>query len=133
MTILICCYLAAALALGRPHWWRDVAAAVQFVFAALSVEKWLVDRRRAGRRLPRRCAWRCRDGALPYIVLLVAGYLALRFAVLDVGTPSIGERSSGFGFSVLEPNDLRTAVRTASERVLSLYNVGTSILSGALL
>ena len=127
MTILICCYLAAALALGRPHWWRDVAAAVLFAFAALSVESGLliavvlVAAYLAGARGVSR--W-----GVAVIVLLVAGYLALRFAVLDVGTPSIGERSSGFGFSVLEPNDLEQRFGRHPS-VFYLYNVGTSILS----
>ena len=127
MTILICCYLAAALALGRPHWWRDVAAAVLFAFAALSVESGLliavvlVAAYLAGARGVSR--W-----GIAAIVLLVAGYLALRFAVLDVGTPSIGERSSGFGFSVLEPNDLEQRFGQHPS-VFYLYNVGTSILS----
>ena len=42
MTILVCCYLAADLALGPPRWWRDVAAAMLFVFAALTVESGLL-------------------------------------------------------------------------------------------
>src|SRR6186997_819385 len=127
MTILICCYLAAALALGRPHWWRDVAAAVLFVFAALSVESGLliavvlVAAYLAGARGVSR--W-----GIAAVVLLVAGYLALRFAVLDVGTPSLSERSSGFGFSVLEPDDLERRFGQHPS-VFYLYNVGTSILS----
>jgi hypothetical protein len=127
MTILICCYLAAVLALGRPHWWRDVAAAVLFAFATLSVESGLliavvlVAAYLAGARGVSR--W-----GIAVIVLLVAGYLALRFAVLDVGTPSIRERSSGFGFSVLDPDDLEQRFGQHPS-VFYLYNVGTSILS----
>ena len=127
MTILICCYLAADLALGRPHWWRDVAAAVLLVFAALSVESgllvavvlvaaWLAGARGVSR-------W-----GIAAVVLLVAGYLALRFAVLDVGTPELNERSSGFGFSVLEPEDIESRFGQHPS-VFHLYNVGTSILS----
>ena len=127
MTILICCYLAADLALGRPAWWRDVAAAVLFAFAALSVESGLliavvlVAAHLAGARGVSR--W-----GIAAVVLLVAGYLALRFAVLDVGTPSLSERSSGFGFSVLEPDDLERRFGQHPS-VFYLYNVGTSILS----
>ncbi len=127
MTILICCYLAADLALGRPHWWRDVAAAVLIVFAALSVESGLlvavvlVTARLAGARGVSR--W-----GLAAVVLLVAAYLALRFAVLDVGTPSLRERSSGFGFAVLEPDDLEHRFG-AHPIVFYLHNIGTSILS----
>ena len=127
MTILICCYLAADLALGRPAWWRDVAAAVLFAFAALSVESGLliavvlVAAHLTGARGVSR--W-----GIAAVVLLVAGYLALRFAVLDVGTPSLSERSSGFGFSVLEPADLERRFGQHPS-VFYLYNVGTSILS----
>jgi hypothetical protein len=127
MTILICCYLAADLALGRPHWWRDAAAAVLFAFAALSVESGLlvavilVAAYLAGARGVSR--W-----GIAVVVLCVVGYLALRFAVLDVGTPSLRERSSGFGFSVLDPDDLERRFGQHPS-VFYLYNVGTSILS----
>ena len=39
-------------------------------------------------------------------VALIGGYFALRFLVLDVGAPGLTERSSGFGFSVLDPDEL---------------------------
>lgn len=42
MTILLCSFAAADLALGPPRWWRDVAAAGIFVFAALTVESGLL-------------------------------------------------------------------------------------------
>ena len=127
MTILICCYLAADLALGPPRWWRDVVAAVLFVFAALSVESGLliavvlVAAFLAGARGVSR--W-----GIAAVVLLVAGYLALRFAVLDVGTPSLTERSSGFGFSVLDPKDLESRFG-ARPSVFYLYNIGSALLS----
>jgi hypothetical protein len=127
MTILICCFLAADLALGRPQWWRDVAAAVLFAFAALSVESGLlvavvlVAAYLAGARGVSR--W-----GIAVVVLLVAGYLALRFAVLDVGTPSLRERSSGFGFSVLDPDELERRFGQ-QPGVFYLYNVGTAVLS----
>src|SRR6185503_5221898 len=38
MTILLCCYAAADLAIGPPRWWRDVAAALLLLFAAMTVE-----------------------------------------------------------------------------------------------
>ncbi len=127
MTILICCYLAAVLALGRPHWWRDVAAAVLFVFAALSVESGLlvavvlVAAYLAGARGVSR--W-----GIAAVVLLVAGYLVLRFGMLGVGTPELAERSSGFGFAVLEPEDIERRFGQHPS-LFHLYNVGTSILS----
>jgi hypothetical protein len=127
MTILICCYLAADLALGAPRWWRDVAAAVLFIFAALSVESGLliavvlVAAFLFGARGVSR--W-----GIAAIVLLVVGYLGLRFAVLDVGTPGLTERSSGFGFAILDPKDLESRFG-AHPSVFYLYNIGTALLS----
>jgi hypothetical protein len=127
MTILICCFLAADLALGPPRWWRDVAAAVLLVFAALSVESGLliavvlVAAFLSGARGVSR--W-----GIAAVVLLVAGYLALRFAVLEVGTPGLTERSSGFGFAILEPDDLERRFGQ-HPGVFYLYNVGTALLS----
>lgn len=127
MTILICCLVAADLALGRPHWWRDVAAAVLLTFAALSVESGLlvavvlVAAYIAGARGVSR--W-----GIAAVVLLVAAYLVLRFPVLGVGTPEVDERSSGFGFSVLEPDEIANRFGE-NPRLFHLYNVGTSVLS----
>ena len=105
MTILLCSYGAAVLAFGPPRRWRDIAAAVLLVFAALTVESGLlvavvvVAARIAGARGVSAA------GALVQVGL-VAGYFALRFLLLDVGAPGLTERSSGFGFSVMDPREL---------------------------
>jgi hypothetical protein len=140
MTILICAFAAADLALGPPRpastrrWailrevgWRDVAAALLFVFAALTVESglligvvfiaaYLVGARglsRAGMALQ---------------LALIAAYFVLRFAVLHVGSPGLDERPSGFGFSSLSPDEL---VARFGSRPLPFYayNVISSWLS----
>jgi hypothetical protein len=105
MTILLCVYAGAALALGPPGRWRDVAAAALLVFAALTVESGLlvgvvvIAARMAGATgVSRAGTW--------VQVVLIGGYFALRFLVLDVGAPGLTERSSGFGFSVLDPDEL---------------------------
>ena len=127
MTILLCTFAAADLALGPPRWWRDIAAAALFIFAALTVESgllvtvvfvaaWLGGARGISGR-----------GALGQCVLLV-GYFALRFLVLDVGAPGLEERSSGFGFSVLEPAEL-VATFGSNPLPFYLYNVLSSGLS----
>jgi hypothetical protein len=127
LTILICCFAAAALALGPYRRWRDVAAALLFVFAALSVESGLlvavvlVAAHAAGARGVSRAG-------IAAIVLLVAGYLVLRFGVLGVGTPDLLERSSGFGFSTLEPDELAARFQ-GRELLFYAYNVGSSLLS----
>jgi hypothetical protein len=127
MTILLCCFAATATALGPPRWWRDVLAAVIFVFAALTVESgllvavvvvaaWLAGARGVSR-------W----GAAAQ-VLLVAGYLLLRFVVLDVGSPGLDERSSGFGFSAKDPDEL-IAIFGGNPWPFYGYNVLSSVFT----
>ena len=131
LTVVICCFAAAALALGRERWWNSLIAVALFVYAALSVESGLlvfvvfaVAAMTGARGVPK-------PGLIALAVAL-AGYFALRFAVLDVGTPSLSERSSGFGFSVLDPPEL---ARRFGDRRLAFYayNVvasGLSVLFG---
>jgi hypothetical protein len=127
MTILLCCYGAAWLALGESRWWRDVAAALLMVFAALTVESgllvgvvfvaaWLAGARGLSR------------AGVAAQVALVAGYFVLRFAVLDIGAPSISERASGFGFGMLGRDEV-AARFGANPLPFYAYNVGTSLLS----
>ena len=108
-----------AIALGPPRWWRDVAASLLFVFAALTVESgllvWVVFV----------AAWMAgargvsRSGVAAQCVLLAA-YFYLRFAVLHVGAPGLEERSSGYGFSLLDPLRPHRVLRRQSVAVLRL-------------
>jgi hypothetical protein len=127
MTILICCFLAADLALGAPRWWRDVAAAALFVFAVLSVESGLLVAVVFAAAFAAGARGVSRRGLMA-IGALVAGYFLLRFVILDVGTPALSERSSGFGFSTREPEDL-IAMFGGSAIPFYAYNVLSSILS----
>jgi len=127
MTILLCCYGAMAIALGPPRWWRDVAAFLLFVFAALTVESgllvWVVFV----------AAWMAgargvsRSGVAAQCVLLAA-YFYLRFAVLHVGAPGLEERSSGYGFSLQDPSDL-IASFGGNPLPFYAYNVLSSVLT----
>jgi hypothetical protein len=127
LTVVLCCFAAAALALSAPHWWNDVLAVSLFVVAALTVESGLLvgvifaAAALAGARGVSR-------GALRAILLLFAAYFVLRLAVLDVGLPGLIERSSGFGFRVLDPDELTTRFG-ARPWSFYLYNVATSVLS----
>jgi hypothetical protein len=127
LTVSICCFAAAALSLGPLRRANAVLAVALFAFAALSVESGLLvvvvfaAAALAGARgVPR--------AGLVAVAVALAGYFALRFAVLDVGTPSLSERASGFGFSVLDPPEL---VRRFGDRRLAFYayNVVASALS----
>src|SRR5262245_21735919 len=121
MTILICAFAAADLALGPlrqsttaitdgarergARWWRDVAAALLFVFDTLTVESGLL----IGVIFIAAYLVGARGVSRTGIVLqvsLIAAYFVLRFAILDVGSPGLEERQSGFGFSSLSPDQL---------------------------
>jgi hypothetical protein len=127
MTVLLCCFLAAALSLREYRQWQDPVAIVLFWVAALTVESGLlvgvifVGARLIGARGVSRAG-----------VVAVAGsvlaYFALRSLILDTGTPSLGESSSGYGFSMFGPDELEARF---GERPLPLYiyNVVASILS----
>jgi hypothetical protein len=127
MTILLCCFAAAAVSLGPPRWWRDVAAAALFVFAALTVESgllvavvvvaaWIAGARGVS------------TGGVAAQVGLVAGYFVLRFGILHTGSPELVERTSGFLFSNLDPQELVERFG-ANPWPFYLYNVATSIVS----
>ena len=121
VTVLICCLTVANLIFGAPSLWRDLTITALFVLATLTVETgllvwvigvagWMVGCRGASRRT-----------ALLLSATLLA-YFAFRFSVLPAGTPPLVERSSGFGFHVLEPAEM--AVRFSGRPLLFYaYNV----------
>jgi hypothetical protein len=127
LMVLICSFAAADLALGPPRLWRSIAAALLFVFATLSVESGIlvavvfVAAFMVGARGVSRVG-------VALQVLLVIGYLVLRFSILHIGSPGLEERTSGFGFSRLDPNGL---IEKFGTRPLPFYayNVASSFLS----
>jgi hypothetical protein len=127
MTILILCLAAAIVALGPYRWWNDLVAMALFVIASLTVETglliWVIFVGAAlvgGRGLSR--------VGLAGLVGLLAGYFYLRFVMFDVGSPGLVERSSGFGFGVLDPEDL--IARFGGNPIpFYLYNIVTSAMS----
>jgi hypothetical protein len=127
MTVLILCFAATIVALGRYHWWNDPVAVLLFVVASLTVETGLliwvifVGAALVGARGTSRAG-------LAGLVVLLAGYFYIRFVLFDVGSPGLVERSSGFGFSVLDPGDL-VARFGDNPAWFYLYNIITSALS----
>ena len=105
LTVLLCCLAVANLIFGAPSLWRDLAVTALLVVATLTVETgllvwvigvtgWMVGCRGASRR----------TALFLSATLLV--YFVVRFSVLPSGTPPLVERSSGFGFHVLEPPEM---------------------------
>ena len=127
LTMMVACLAAVALATSRYRWWNDVIAVLLFAFAALAVETgllvWVVFIT-AGLLGARGVSRR----GVAALVLALAAYFVLRFSILHVGSPGLVERSSGFGFSVLDPKDL-IARWGGSPLPFYAYNIVSSIAS----
>jgi hypothetical protein len=127
LTVVLCCFAAAFLALMKNRWWVDLLALLLFVVAALTVESGLlvavifIGAALVGAKGLSRAG-------LAMIVLALIGYFVLRFSVLNVGSPGLIERSSGYGFAILEPPQL---IEKFGTRPLWFYayNIVTSALS----
>lgn len=128
LTAAIACVAAANLAFRQgPRWWADLVAVLLFVVSILTVETgvlvWVV------------CAAAYLSGARGVsrravlgMTMCLAGYFALRVFVLGVGTPSLTERASGFGFGILEPAELERRFG-ANPLGFYVYNVVSSVLT----
>lgn len=127
LTLLLCCFAAALLAFARYRWWNDVLLAVLFTVAALTVESGLLVWVIAVGAVLLRAPGVSKYGAVTLTVLLGV-YFYLRFVVFAVGAPDLLERSSGFGFGILEPDEL--AARFGENPLpFYAYNVVASALS----
>jgi hypothetical protein len=105
LTILICCVAAVNIAQAKRTPWTDAAAVALFLCAMLTIESGLllwaifvaahvVGYRGVSRR------------GLVVLTFCVALYFAGRFVVIGGAPPGLNERSAGFGFSVLNPDEL---------------------------
>jgi hypothetical protein len=109
------------------RWWVDLLAVIVFVIAALTVESGLL----VGVIIVGAALVGARGVSKPgvaAVAVLLAGYFVLRFSLLDVGSPGLSERSSGFGFSMLDPDAL-IARFGGNPSWFYAYNIGTSALS----
>jgi hypothetical protein len=106
LSVAIGCVAVAALALrDEPHWYTDALAFAIFGVAALTVESGLLVWVVCAAALLLGARGLSRRGVLAMTVGVIA-YFAVRMIVFRVGVPALGERASGFGFGVLEPDDL---------------------------
>jgi hypothetical protein len=120
----------AVLARGDPRWWKDLLAPLLLVVGAVTIESgllvgvaavacWLVGWRGI--------SWR----GVAAVLVLLAAYFWVRFIVLEIPSPSLNERASGWWLERLEPDEL---VRRFGANPLPfyIYNV-MSGFTGALL
>lgn len=126
LTVVVACAAAANLAFASHRWWIDVLAAVLFVAAALTIESgllvWVVFAAAYAVGL-RGVSTR---GVLA-VTACLASYFVLRFAVLDVGPPTLLDREAGIGFQRYGGEQLQAMV---GGHVLPFYayNVAASIV-----
>jgi hypothetical protein len=124
LEIAVLCLGAVTLAQSRGGWAADLLAAVLFVVAALTLESgvlvwvvlaaaWLAGLRGVSGR------------AVIGVTALLAGYFVLRFGYLDTGLPGLTERSAGFLFERLEPDELERRFG-AAPLIFYAYNVAAS-------
>jgi dolichyl-phosphate beta-glucosyltransferase len=127
LEMVVCALAALNLAQARPRPTIDVAAQVLFAAAALTLESgllvWVVACACWALGLRGISRW-----GIAAMTLLLGAYLYARFIGLSVGVPGLIERSSGFGFSVLEPSDLQARFGDRL-MVFYAYNVLASALS----
>jgi hypothetical protein len=126
LTIVVCCAMAACLAFGAHRWWTDLAAVALFAFAATTIETGLLIGGIfvAGYLLGLRGV--SRTGVV-MIGVLIAGYFVFRFTYLDIATPALNLRETGFGFRRYDGAEVE-AMFTGREYVLYSYNVAVSIV-----
>jgi hypothetical protein len=127
LTVLVLAFAAAAVVTGPRRAWSDALLGLLLFIAALTVESGLLIAVIVVGGWLLRAPGVSRAGALIQVAL-VAGYLLLRFLVLDVGSPDLSERASGFGFDRLEPEALQQRFG-ANPLPFYAYNIVTSILS----
>ena len=121
LTILICCAAAVNIAQAQRRVATDIAAVVLLTVAMLTIESgllvwvifaigYLVGFRGVSRR------------TLVALTVCVAAYFIGRFVVIGGIAPGLNERSAGFGFGVLDPDEL--VARFGSNPIpFYLYNV----------
>ena len=95
----------ALMARGEPRWWKDVLAPVILVVGALTLESgmligvaavacWMI-------------GWRGISGrGVAAMAILLAAYFWVRFGLLDIPSPHLDERASGWWLSRLEAREL---------------------------
>jgi hypothetical protein len=129
LEIAVFCVAAIVLCQSRGGVVADIVAALLFVVASLTLDSgilvWVVIA--AGRLVGLRgVSWR----GVAMTTALLAAYMVLRFEVFQIGSPLVGERAVGFGFSRIEPAEIESRfVATGHLYYFYLYNVVSAFVS----
>ena len=126
LTVALCALVALNVVTEpRSRWWTDALVVGVFLLALGTIETGLLIWVAVTAGAIAGCRGVSRAG-VTVLTLLLAGYFVLRFLVMDVGTPGLMERESGFLFERLSPAQL-------SERFggnpypLYAYNVASAL------
>lgn len=127
LEIVVLCLLTVNLARSRGGPWVDVAAALTFVAAALTLESGLLVWVVAATAWA--LGWRgISVRGLAGMTALLLGYACLRLVLLSTGVPALSERSSGYLLEMLDPPELQR--RFGAEPLwFYAYNVAASVSS----
>jgi hypothetical protein len=127
LAVAICVLGTAVLATEPRRRLNDVGAVLLFVYASLTIESGLLVWVAGAAALA--LGWR--GLSRPGVGLMTAGvvaYLAVRFGWFHNGTPDLAERGSGFGFAMLDPDEIQ---RRFGDRplVFYAYNLSSAVLT----
>ena len=95
----------AMLARGVPRWWKDVLTPIVVAIGALTIESGLLIGVAAiACRLVgwRGMSWR----GVALVALVLAAYVWIRLIVLEIPSPGLDERASGWWLTRLEPDEI---------------------------
>ena len=127
LQVAVLCLLALNLARSRGGWLVDIAAAVTFAVASLTLESGLLVWVIAVTAFA--CGMRgISSRGIMAITGMLIGYVWVRFWFLSVGTPGLDERSTGFLLGMLDPAEVQQRFG-ANPLLFYAYNVSTSFLS----
>jgi hypothetical protein len=127
LEMVVFCLIALSLAQSRGRWWNDIAAALVFIAASLTLESGLLVWVVAVAAFA--CGMRgVSTRGIAIMTMLLGVYFGVRFLYLDVGAPTLQDRNSGFGISMLEIDEL-TRRFGDDPKWFYAYNVATSVLS----
>ena len=127
LIMVTACMISVVVAASPQRWWSDAAAVTLAGYAMFANELGLL-------------VWVClvtgylvgfrgvSVRALAIITAVLGVYFYLRFVKLDVGAPGLTERSSGYGFSTRDPQEL-IAMFGAHPLPYYAYNVVASALT----